>query len=247
MESDFKPFTAIAVFTQVESTGRHAALTAMPLHEVVVARLRVEAVGESLIVIDAWPEWSKDSQMAERSVGSEYARMLREYGKDLLVSVYGNPHEGRLQKVMTRIHEAFLRGAKTSKIVDLGRPESDFIELPGGPQSLASTIMGKDTDESKKVDSSLLRDDGETPEGVVAIGEDVEDEPSIDGNLVAFLADSGWNEPQALAVARIVLECGIQSIPDAKLMTVPGVKNAEAKKTLRQHLVEYRSRPVATG
>lgn len=247
MESDFKQITSFSVFAQVESTGRHAALTTMPLHEAVLARLRVESAGEQIIVLDEWPHWAKESQTAERRVGDEYARLQREYGKELLVSIYGQPHEGRLQKVMTRIHQAFVKGMKPRQIVDLGRPESDFIEAPGGTIAApASLAMGHDADEGKRIDSSALRSTEALPDGVKGIDEEAAAEaPAVDGNLIAFLADHGWNEHQALSIARIGLECGMRSIPDLRLRVIPGIKNAEALKQVRQHLTEYAAQKVA--
>lgn len=249
MDSAFTAIEAPVVFAEVESTGKHAASTTMPLHEAVIARMRVEEFGESLIVRDGWATFANDVRVGTRSLGDEYARLQRNYGRDLLVAVYGQPHEGRLRKVMIRIHEAFLKGIKPSKIVDLGKPEGDFIDFspaaqPAAP-AIADALLGKDTDEAGKVDSSELAKinaTATTPANVTEMGsEDIPEEAPIDGALLEFLIENGWNEPQAAALARVVRDVGIRSVSDADLIAVPGFRNADARRSVRQHLTEYQA------
>lgn len=251
MDQPFTSMVAPVVFAEVESTGRHSAVTSMPLHEAVIARMRIEEVGESLIITDRWPEWANASRVVERSLREEYARLQRNYGKELLVAVYGQPHDDRLRKVMLRIHEAFKKGIKPSKIVQLGTPDGDFIEMPAGgiekagSPALADQLLGRDADAARKIESSALSDvnaSAVVPSGVTALGDDStpESEP-LDGALIEFLTGNGWNEPQATAVARVVSAKGIQSIPDADLTAIPGIRNAESRKALRAHLTEYRA------
>lgn len=251
MDQTFAPIEVFSVFAEVESTGRHSAVTSMPLHEAVIARMRVEQTGESLLILDRWPEWAADAQVAKRSLRDEYARLQREYGKDLLVAVYGQPHDQRLRKVMERIHAAFKSGIKPSKIIQLGTPDGDFIDLPAGgiekePEpALADQLLGRDSDAARKVESTTLSDinaTAVTPDGVKELGgEDTPEEKPLDGALLEFLAGKGWNEPQAAALARVVRDKGIQSIADADLAAIPGMRNQDQRKAVRAHLTEYRA------
>jgi hypothetical protein len=262
----FRPSEAPVVFAQVESTGKHSALTAMALHEAVLARQAVEATGENLIVRNDWPDFAVAVRVATRQVRDEYARLLRTYGKELMVAVYGQPHEGRLRAVMLRIHQAFQLEHKPADIIRLGDAEGDFIELQPEPEPAAADDIVKRIDRAiakgnavsapvlvapppeQNIESSelsKLNDAAVLPPGVTALGDDVDEEKPLDGALIVFLTEGGWNEPQSNAIARLSRDKGLSSITDADLATIPGVRNREAQKALRNQLNEYRAQRKA--
>lgn len=231
--------TAPVVFVECESTGKHASGIHIGLHEAVLARQRLESEGESLIVKSDWPEHIP--QVQERQVGAEYARLLKEYKKPLMVGTYGEPHTGRLKSVMDKIAKAHEAGYPAAKIIEIGRPESDFIDfapepVPSGPLKSDGLAIMSDPKEPVR----LAPPEGTEPKSI----DDVEDEdPVIDGKLVAFLGELGWNEPTSLAAARLVMANGIDGVTDTHLQTVREFLKPDARKKVRQHLIQYKTAP----
>lgn len=244
------PSQSRAVFATVNSTGKLAGTDAIGLHEAVLARRRVERGGESLIIEKVWPEHIERVQI--RNLNEEYARLVAKYGKDDVVAVYGEAHTGRLRSVMDRIVVAFERGMSVDRIIDLGHPDSDGMDIVDGiepPPGFGKTVM-KDPDSQdrrpsmsqtlREVEAESDNEDGKKQPKPAGIddGDEVEEKP-LDGKLVEFLKDIGWNEPESLAVARLVKEHGIKQIPDEPLKALRTFANAAARKKIRQNLASY--------
>ncbi len=227
-----KASTIQVVFAEFHTTGRHASTDHAGLHEVLLVRECVTRDQEEVMIEKDWPEWAAKDQVKLRSTSEEYARLLRKYGPEMVESVYGKPHEGRLKFVCDRIHDAFLKGMPLGKIIELGKPESDFLDLEAEQAVETSMAEGEGP-----VDVPV----SDTPEGVKELGgEDDGQDPVIDGNLVEFLSqERNWPGGTALAVARLVLEHNGKAIPDERMKAIRELRTAAPLKTMRAHLIEY--------
>lgn len=238
--------TAPTVFVEWYTTGRLGGSDSSGLHEAAIVRVKVEKQGESLIVVKKWTA-NQVPQVVDRIVGNEYNRLVEKYGKELVVSIYGNPHDGRLKFVMDRMHEAFTAGMDWSQIIELGNPNADFQDLSGGIPAPEGLKTNEDDDKRPSMSQiakelASATDDGE-PKGI----DDVPEEKAIDGNLVQHLIEEGWLDPDALAIARIVATSGIKEVSDESLKALRNFAKADARKRVRQHLAAYAvARKIAT-
>lgn len=148
---DEKP-VAVGVFIHADSSGKNGCLNAPPIHEVILLRRKLEAFGEHLTLDPSWPErTTRERAYTVAMLNDEYARLRQRYvfvndggtQIDLLADVYGPAHNGRLVSVMRKMHLAFVRLEKACEkegrtirvdeleaIVDLAKPEGDFVEAP---------------------------------------------------------------------------------------------------------------------
>lgn len=234
-----------AVFVETNSTGRHSGTDTIGLHEAILSRQRIERSGESLIIEKEWPDHIPRVQA--RNLSEEYPRLVKKYGKPDVVAIYGEPHTGRLRSVMERIHTAFGKGMPVTQIIELGRPDSDLMDITGGIEPPAGLKVPEDRRPSL---SAALREaeaegGAEQPRGI----DDIEDQPekTLDGNLVEYLKGLAWQEPDALAVARLVMEHGIRSLPDEPLKALRSFGNAAARKKIRNNLASYDPKVVASS
>lgn len=283
------------VFVETSSTGKHSATDVIGLHEAILSRRRIEMSQENLIIEAAWPEHVP--QVQNKILADEYGRLLKKYGKELMVGIYGEPHTGRLRAVMERIHTAFAAGMPVKRIIELGNAESDHMELVLGDapavngitgaglddddrrpsmSSVAATLGDTGTDHVQNITDEMLAQlisigflpKGSTkadaaraqaklgggpsapaapsaPKGIDEEGDEEQEPAAIDGNLVKYLNDLGWLEPDCLAVARLVRDLGIKQIPDEPLKAMRSFRNAAPRKQLRVHLDQYDPKAVA--
>lgn len=235
--------TIPVVYAEYHTTGKHGGTDAAGLHEIIIARQRVQAAQEELIIHRSWPEWAADSQQKTCSASEEYSRLLNKYGHELVEGTYGKPHEGRFQHVCHRIKQAFDKGMALDRIIQLGDPSADFMELQ------AEDVVEKQAE--RPAPKIPVDPDGEigkqvphtdAPEGVKELGaeEDDEDEPTIDGDLVTHLSeDRQWPEHVAIAVARLVLKFKGNAIPDEDMKDIRELKTPAPLKAMRAHLQDY--------
>jgi hypothetical protein len=151
---DTLPVIATKVYCNVISSGPRASLLAMPLHEIPLARRKLEILREGLKIDPSWPEgMDRHRGMTAPDLASEYERLRRTYvfadgddeqrKFDLVSDLYGRPHEGRLVAIIRRMHAAYEKlrvehrddedgepwpEAEWESIVRLAAPEQDFVD-----------------------------------------------------------------------------------------------------------------------
>lgn len=154
--ADGRPAVVAKVFVNAVTSGVHPALEAIPLHEVVLFKRKLSQLGNSCKLDGDWPKRTdRTVQVSARELRSEYMRLREKYtytpeGKgesdkiDLMVDVYGPPHQGRLRAIMVKIDEAWrqlVADTLTTKkgirrptaqeldaLAALADPEQDFID-----------------------------------------------------------------------------------------------------------------------
>jgi len=137
------------VFILAQTTGERAAITDVPIHEVILLRRKVPHLGGNKVdLVGEWPS------TAERTRGLTIAEVRDEYEKlknrytydkpggqegdqvDLVMDVYG-PNPRRMVEVMRRVHAAWKKLAEQlgdkeptpeqlEELVALAEPDADY-------------------------------------------------------------------------------------------------------------------------
>ncbi|MFW6340821.1 MAG: hypothetical protein ACOC0Q_08135 [Wenzhouxiangella sp.] len=140
------------IWVTVVTDGDRPAMETLGLHEVVLARRKLQMHSCSLRLMGEWPEAVERLQpLGAADLTEEYARLQARYtydrpdGRegetvDLVMDVYGPAHQRRLLTVMRRIEEAWREMEATLEedqeppeeylraIADLADPDSDFAD-----------------------------------------------------------------------------------------------------------------------
>ncbi len=112
------PVIAMKVYCNVYSTGPRASLVAMPLHEIPLARKKIEVLGQELHIDPSWPEgMARERPMTAADMVNEFERLRLIYvfsngdaetsKYDLLSDMYGRLNSGALKGAIRRQYDAW--------------------------------------------------------------------------------------------------------------------------------------------
>jgi hypothetical protein len=233
-----KSRTIPVVFAEYVTTGRHSSVGSAPIHEIIVIRERLREQREDLTVIDSWG--NAETQIQERALSDEHARLTLNYdAKDVrpfYTGVYGQAGNNRLEQVARRIHELFLAGMKPSKLLEVGRPDAQFLDAVIPAESIIDNLA--------QAPAAPAAPAGPAPTPQSSAEYKLPESPAssekpLNGQLVDHLLALGWEPQAAKAVARLHGDADGQPIMDEKLREVRGITNAAALKRVREHLASF--------
>lgn len=234
-----EPVYAIKVFANVNTTGRHASMTSVPIHEIPLMQKKLQLVGENLEILADWPAHQlREVALTKTEVLDERVRLERHYifapreseHADLVADFYGSGNK-RLVEVMRRIHERFVE-------IEKKRQEQGIALTAGDLQELAR-IVDPDSD-IDPLDIPITLEAGDDL-GNSEVGDDPK---GIDGDLVTHIINSQWPEETAVAVARLVAAHG-REIPPSAWKSVKGVStNTDRREAMLKTLEDFYAAPA---
>lgn len=243
-----KSRTIPVVFVEFVTTGRHSSVGSAPLHEVIVIRERLRDQREDLVVVDAWAG-DPGVQVQERTLTDEHGRLslaydAKENPRPYYANVYGQAGNNRLEQVARRIHELFVAGMKPSKLLEVGRPEAQFLDVvpdTDGATNAAALAAGGDAGGKQPAAQVLPPGSGPTAQQSADYKLPEGDEPKpLNGKLIDHLEAMGWEPQASRAIARMQADADGQPILDERLREVRGITNAAALKRIREHLAQFK-------
>ncbi len=234
-----KSRTIPIVFVEYATTGKHSSVHSAPLHEVILIRERLRDQHESVIVHDEWPAHIAAYQVQMRPITEEHGRLMAQYdakenARPYFKDVYGAMPNCRLEEVARRIHDLFTRGMKPSKLIELGRPDSAFLDVVEdavATETVAAIVA------TPVVVATVVQP---SPEQSAGYQLPAGDQPvAVNGKLIDHLIGCGWEPNTATGVANLVAAADGQAVPDDKLREIRGITNKPAIMKLRDHLAMF--------